>query len=88
MVRFPPYAVCEDPARGTTVLPYLEVYYNYNEDDYAASAPGPAMAQANTLPLPVANHTQVPNIAVTLSDSDSRISQFKSRIPSQENGRH
>ena len=88
VVRFPSYTGCEDSARGTTVLPYLEVYYNYNEEDYVTTAPGAAVTSANTLPLPVANHSQVPNIAVTQSDSDSRISQFKSRIPSQENGKH
>lgn len=87
LVRFPPYPCCEDPCRGTTVLPYLEAYYNYNEDDYVTTPPAAAVTHAATLPHPVANHT-LPNIAVTQSDSDSRISQYKSRIPSQENGKH
>ena len=91
LVRFAPYTNCDDPSRGTTVLPYLEVYYNYNEDDYVTPSTAAAVLPqtSNTLPQPaMANHTQVPNIAVTQSDSDSRISQFKSRIPSQENGKH
>ena len=95
IVRFPAYVNCEDPFRGTTVLPYLEVYYNYNEDDYVNTASGTAVTQgANTLPSPqqqqqpLVNHTHPPAISVTQSDSDSRISQYKSRIPSQENGEH
>lgn len=88
MVRFPSYVGCEDPSRGTTVLPYLEVYYNYNEDDYVNTTPGAAVTQSSTLPQPTMNHARIPNIAVTQSDSDSRISQYRSRIPSQENGKH
>ena len=30
IVRFPPYPERDDPARGTTVLPYLEAFYNYD----------------------------------------------------------
>ena len=99
LVRFPSYVGSEDPSRGTTVLPYLEVYYNYNEDDYVNVSSGAAVAQASaqleastqsgagSQSQPTANHTQIPNIAVTQSDSDSRISQYRSRIPSQENGK-
>ena len=86
LVRFPPYIGGEDCSRGTTVLPYLEVYYNYNEEDYVNFTQGVAI-QANTESQAATNHTQIPNIAVTQSDSDSRISQYKSRIPSQENGK-
>ena len=90
VVRFPAYGGSEDSSRGTTVLPYLEVYYNYNEDDYVSSGGvgthANSQPEASTLPEAMANHTQIPNIAVTQSDSDSRITQYKSRIPSQENG--
>ena len=97
LVRFPAYVGSEDSSRGTTVLPYLEVYYNYNEDDYvnfSSGAQASSQPEANTLPvassqpLVTTNHTQIPNIAVTQSDSDSRISQYRSRIPSQENGKN
>ena len=30
IVRFPPYNERDDPARGTTVQPYLEAFYHYD----------------------------------------------------------
>ena len=33
IVRFPPYPDSDDPLRGTTVLPYLESFYNYGGFD-------------------------------------------------------
>ena len=33
IVRFQPYPDSEDRYRGTTVLPYLEAFFNYGVDD-------------------------------------------------------
>ena len=33
IVRFPPYNESNDPARGTTVQPYLEAFYHYETGD-------------------------------------------------------
>ena len=33
IVRFPPYPDTQDHYRGTTVLPYLETFFNYGVDD-------------------------------------------------------
>jgi len=82
LVRFPSYPTSEDKCRGTTVLPYLEVYYNYNQDNFANTTQAAAPVTQNksqTLPAGITNMH---------SDSDSRISQYKSRIPSQENGKY
>jgi len=82
LVRFPSYPTSEDKSRGTTVLPYLEVYYNYNEDNFANSTQAAPVTQDRSQ----FSQTLPPGITSMHSDSDSRISQYKSRIPSQENG--
>ena len=33
IVKFQPYSDSEDRYRGTTVLPYLEAFFNYGMDD-------------------------------------------------------
>ncbi len=42
IVRFAPYSDSDDPYRGTTVLPYLEVFYQYGTigDGRTATATG------------------------------------------------
>ena len=37
IVRFPPYPDSEDHYRGTTVLPYLEVFYQYDTPEDRAN---------------------------------------------------
>ena len=37
IVHFPPYPDSEDHYRGTTVLPYLEVFYQYDTPEDRAN---------------------------------------------------
>lgn len=39
IVRFPPYTERNDPARGTTVQPYLEAFYNYDSGNSEEQQP-------------------------------------------------
>ena len=39
IVRFIPYSDCDDHYRGTTVLPYLETFYQYGADGGMERAP-------------------------------------------------
>ena len=50
IVRFPPYPEQDDPARGTTVLPYLEAFYNYNDSGNQEELPAaqPQVTPATT----------------------------------------
>ena len=38
IVRFPPYLDSDDVYRGTTVLPYLEYFYQYGTGEEAPTA--------------------------------------------------
>ena len=38
IVRFPPYLESDNVYRGTTVLPYLEFFYQYGTNEEAAAA--------------------------------------------------
>ena len=38
IVKFQPYPDSEDHYRGTTVLPYLEAFFNYGMDDSGMNA--------------------------------------------------
>ncbi len=47
IVRFTPYAESEDDCRGTTVLPYLEAFYQYGTDDGLARGPNVVVSGAS-----------------------------------------
>ena len=48
IVRFPPYNEREDLARGTTVQPYLEAFYNYDSGNSEEQQQTPAQPQVAT----------------------------------------
>ena len=90
IVRFPPYPDFGDPLRGTTVLPYLEVFYNYGGSKGQEILGGRWDSQDEAL-FDVNDGRSIPSASQSLASvsherSMETVSLKKSRIPSQENG--
>ena len=85
----PPYTDCIDPARGTTVLPYLEAFYQYG--GAAENAPHQWSSEEDEL-FHSPDSRSVPSTSQSLASvnradrSMDTISGRRSRMSSQENG--
>lgn len=90
IVRFPPYQDSMDPYRGTTVLPYLEVFYNY--EGQGNVNPTRWDSQDDEVLFDTNDSRSLPSASQSLASvsherSMETISGRRSRVSSQENGR-
>ena len=92
IVRFPPYSDCVDMNRGTTVLPYLEVFYDYKmlsnvEPTRWDSQDEEGLFGNDSRSVPSATQSLASVSHVSSHErSMETISGRRSRVQSQENG--
>ena len=94
IVCFPPYVDSFDSYRGTTVLPYLESFYNYGGaegQDMLGGITGRWDSQDEEGLFDVSDSRSIPSASQSLASvsherSMDTISLRKSRVSSQENG--